>query len=106
MPPPPTPPYETRLKPTERSAGNKSGRRNQRRQAEAETFPWNRELDFKAARANAAWDESIYDRATLEGMEATRVKNEPIIGMIDNEETERQRTYRELPPSYVTVLIV
>ena len=88
---PRTPPYETREKPSERKAVNKSGRRNMRRQAEADVFPWNREMDFKAARANATWDDSIYDPSTLGEMDATRKKNEPIIERLDNQETERQR---------------
>ncbi|KAK3723672.1 hypothetical protein LTR37_001553 [Vermiconidia calcicola] len=50
--PPPTPPYDKRPKPADRAATN-SGRRNQRRQAEAEGFPWNRDIDFRVARANA-----------------------------------------------------
>ena len=94
-PPPPTPPYEKRLKPTERKVVNKSGRRNMRRQAEAEIFPWNRKLDFKATRANATWDDSIYEKATLAGMAATRAKNEAVIERIDGEENEKQRTYRK-----------
>ena len=90
-PPPPTPPYEKRQKPTERKAVTKSGRRNMRRQAEAEIFPWNRTLDFKAARTNATWDDSIYDKSTLTEMAATRARNEPVIERIDGEENERQR---------------
>lgn len=72
---------------------NKSGRRNMRRQAEADVFPWNRQIDFKAARTKASWDDSIYDQSTLRGMDATRTKNEPIIERLDSQETERQRKY-------------
>ena len=89
-PTPPIPPYETRPKPTERKTVNKSGRRNMRRQAEAEAFPWNRNLDFAAAKANATWDDTIYDLATLNDMAATRAKNEKIIEKLDAEESERQ----------------
>lgn len=91
--PPPIPPYEKREKPTERNAFNKSGRRNMRRQAEAEEFPWNRDMDFTEAKANATWDDSIYDPATLDSMAETRKHNGPIIERIDAEEAERQRKY-------------
>ena len=93
QPPPParTPPYEMREKPIDRKNLNKNGRRNTRRQAEAEEFPWNRDIDFTAAKANAGWDLSIYDSETLESMNATRVRNGPIIHRIDQAESERQR---------------
>ena len=63
-----------------------------RRQADTDLFPWNRDdIDFKEAKKNAAWDESIYDQATLESMSATRSRNEPVIDRIDQAESERQR---------------
>ena len=91
--PPPTPPYPKREKPTEYKAVNKSGRRNMRRAAEAGVFPWHRDIDFKAARANATWDDGIYGQQTLNDMSATRSKNEPIIEKIDTDESEKQRKY-------------
>ena len=90
--PPPTPPYDKRPKPADRAATN-TGRRNQRRQAEAEEFPWNRDLDFRTARANATWNDGIYDQETLDDMAATRSKNVPVIERIDRDENSRQREY-------------
>lgn len=89
--PPPTPPYETREKPE--GHASKGGRRSMRRPAEAGEFPWNRDIDFQAAKANATWDESIYDPATLRAMEQTRVRNEAVIARIDQAESERQRKF-------------
>ncbi|KAK3696155.1 hypothetical protein LTR37_018126 [Vermiconidia calcicola] len=91
--PPPTPPYDKRPKPADRAATN-TGRRNQRRQAEAEEFPWNRDLDFRTARTNATWNDGIYDQETLDDMAATRQKNVPIIERIDRDENFRQRSSR------------
>lgn len=62
-----------------------------RRPAEAAEFPWNRDLDFIAAKNNATWDENIYDPATLTSMEQTRERNEAVIARIDQAESERQR---------------
>lgn len=72
---------------------SKGGRRSMRRPAEAEEFPWNRDIDFKSAKKNARWDESIYDPATLKAMEDTRARNEAVIARIDQAESERQREY-------------
>lgn len=87
--PPPVPPYPAREKPS--THASKGGRRSMRRAAEAAEFPWNRELDFIAAKNNATWDESIYDADTLKSMEQTRVRNEAVIARIDQAESERQR---------------
>ena len=90
---PPTPPYETRPRPPERKASNKAGRRKQGRHAEADVFPWNRDLDFKPARDSAAWNDDIYDEVTLAAMEATRTRNMTLIKRADSDPIERQRKY-------------
>ena len=99
MPRPPTPPYETRTKPPERKAVIKPTRKNQNKKTEAEVLPWNRDIDFKKARVNAVWDDSIYDESMLADMAATRAKNNKIIEKIDGEETERQSRH-----SFLSVL--
>ena len=57
-----------RQKPIEKK-GSKAGRKNARRQAEAEEFPWTRQLDFKVEKEKATWDDGIYDPKTLEEMD-------------------------------------
>lgn len=89
----PVPPYELREKPSERR-GTKTGRTQKRKHAEADEFPWNRQIDFIKARAEATWDDSIYPQSTLDDMAKTRALNEPIIDKIDAEETEKQRLQR------------
>lgn len=95
--PPLTPPYPERKRPTERRSVNKSGRRNVRRQAEAETFPWARDLDFKKAKAEATWDDNCYDPVTFKNMAEIRKRNEPIIDRLDQEVAEKQRKSFEAP---------
>lgn len=85
------PPYEKREKPADRHPKPKFGRRNStKRQAEAEDFPWNREIDFVAAKRDADWDDSIYDDARLADMAVTRAKNKSVVTGIDDDERERQ----------------
>ena len=100
-PPPraPTPPYAHRPKPIDPSKPPKKprntvkgGRRpSQRRPAEADDFPWIRELNFHEAKANASWDESIYSVETLNGMRAARERNAAAIDGVDAKLGEAQR---------------
>lgn len=56
-------------------------------------FPWNRDIDFKAAKDAAVWNDDIYDAPTLKDMDATRARNIKIIEQVDGEENERAREY-------------
>lgn len=81
VPPPPTPPYDVRGKPSALPRKEKpkldAGKRNIRRQAEADTLPWNRQMDFVKAKAEATWDTSGYDDKVLDAMAETRRLNMP-----------------------------
>lgn len=92
-PPPPTPPYAMRKKPVEKKSGStsKAGRKNARRQAEAEEFPWTRDLNFPEVKAKANWDDGVYEAETLQKMEATRQRNVPVIDELDARVQEAQR---------------
>jgi hypothetical protein len=92
----PTPPYETRVKPPERKLIFNPKRKNQLKKSEADVFPWNRQIDFKTAKINAVWDDSIYSGETLKDMATTRARNAKVIERIDGEETERQREWSSL----------
>jgi hypothetical protein len=76
-------PWESKL--------GKTGRRGRGRAAECDTFPWNRQLDFKAARANAAWDDGIYEQDTLNRMAAVRLHNKPIVDRMESKGAESMR---------------
>lgn len=96
-PPPlkaPTPPYPMRPRPDARKTVGKAGRGKTRRQAEADEFPWNRELDFIAARiaskSKDTWDDSVYDVTMLEEMARTRVRNEPVVAALEREISIKQ----------------
>lgn len=66
--------------------------KTQRRQAEAEEFPWTRtDINFTIAKAEAKWDDSIYDAKAIEEMNAVRARNEPIIDDLDAKVQEQQR---------------
>ena len=90
----PTPPYPTRDRPDQRKTVGKAGRGKTRRQAEADEFPWNRQLDFIAARVASqskdSWDDSVYDPAMLAEMARTRVRNEPVVAVLEDEITAKQ----------------
>lgn len=97
IPPPlnaPTPPYPTRDRPDQRKTVGKAGRGKTRRQAEADEFPWNRQLDFIAARVASksqdSWDDSVYDAEMLAEMARTRVRNEPVVAVLEEEITAKQ----------------
>jgi hypothetical protein len=99
----PTPPYPLRERPDQRKTVGKAGRGKTRRQAEADEFPWNRNLDFLAARAalqsEDSWDLSVYDKTMLEEMARTRVRNEPVVLVLEEEITAKQSKsipYRQL----------
>lgn len=92
-PPPPTPPYELRQKPKER-VGKNAPRKGARRQAEAEEFPWTRQIDFAAEKARATWDDSVYDPVALREMDATRARNVAIIDELDAKVQVQQRIAR------------
>lgn len=68
-------------------------RKNQSKQSQSDVFPWNRDIDFKAAKAAAVWNDNIYHAATLKDMDATRARNIKIIAQVDGEENERAREY-------------
>lgn len=95
----PTPPYAHRPKPVDPQKGpkkaprkDKSGRRqSQRRPAEADDFPWTRQLNFHEEKAKAKWDESIYSAGTLDGMRAAREYNARLIDGVDAKLGEAQR---------------
>lgn len=102
-PPPRVPPYENRTKPSETRKGpGKAGRKPARRQAEAEEFPWTRQLNYPEEKANAKWDMSIYDAVMLEEMRATRLRNGPIIEQIDSKLQETQRKHCPRPTFLLT----
>lgn len=90
----PTPPYPLRDRPDQRKTVGKAGRGKTRRQAEADEFPWNRDLDFIAARdalqSKDSWDLSVYDQAMLDEMERVRVRNKPVVEVLEEEITAKQ----------------
>lgn len=90
----PTPPYPTRDRPDQRKTVGKAGRGKTRRQAEADEFPWNRQLDFIAARdalqVKDTWDMSVYDAAMLAEMTETRRRNGPVVTVLEDEITAKQ----------------
>ena len=63
-------------------------------------YPWNRDIDFDIERANASWNDDIYDPETLAAMDATRARNAPIIERYDRAEGEsswiKSRSHRML----------
>lgn len=93
----PVPPYPVRTRPDTRRTVGKAGRGKIRRQAEADEFPWNRELDFvqakNDAKENDPWDYSVYDRNMLAAMARTRVRNEPVVDVLEKEISEKQSRY-------------
>lgn len=90
-PPPPTPPYPKRQKPAEAESKLKTNRRIKRKQAEADDFPWTRQMDFATAKAYADWDMSIYSKQRLDEMEAVRKRNAPAIELVDKGKDDQQR---------------
>ena len=98
----PTPPYPTRARPDFRKTVGKSAGRGgkTRRQAETDEFPWNRQLDFikarEALKIGDTWDFSVYDKATIEAMNATRARNGPVLA-----KQEMQITLKQSKPSHV-----
>lgn len=98
-PPPlqaPTPPYPARARPDLRKTVGKVSRGKTRRQAEADEFPWNRQLDFIQARiaskSKDTWDDSVYDAKMVAEMARTRVRNEPIVAELEKDISEKQST--------------
>lgn len=90
----PTPPYPLRERPDQRKTVGKAGRGKTRRQAEADEFPWNRQFDFnvakEASQSKDSWDLSVYDQAMLDEMERTRVRNKPVVEVLEDEITAKQ----------------
>lgn len=90
----PTPPYPLRERPDQRKTVGKAGRGKTRRQAEADEFPWNRQFDFDVAKealqSKDSWDLSVYDQAMLDEMERTRVRNKPVVEVLEDEITAKQ----------------
>jgi hypothetical protein len=90
----PTPPYPTRDRPDQRKTVGKASRGKTRRQAEADEFPWNRQFDFPAAKIASLspdyWDDSVYDKAMLDEMDATRVRNKPVVAVLEDDITAKQ----------------
>jgi hypothetical protein len=99
----PTPPYPTRERPDFRKTVGKSAGRGgkTRRQAETDEFPWNRQLDFIKARevlkTGDTWDFSAYDKATIEAMNATRLRNGPVLAKQEMEITMKQSKPLHIP---------
>jgi len=89
--PPSTPPYEQRERPADKIRITKAGKRNLRRMAEPEEYPWHRNIDFRKAREEADWDDSGYDQAVLDSMAATREQNRPYVQEQDDNLSEKQR---------------
>ncbi|KAK3623893.1 hypothetical protein LTR56_021349 [Elasticomyces elasticus] len=97
LPPGPTPPYAVRERPAERKKFNKTGKRNLRKQAEAEEFPWHRQIDFdslKAVPEALRWDISEYDQNVLNEMVKVRTSNIPLINKIDADLADKQKKSR------------
>ncbi|KAK5678924.1 hypothetical protein LTS10_008579 [Elasticomyces elasticus] len=97
LPPGPTPPYAVRDRPAERKKFNKTGKRNLRKQAEAEEFPWHRQIDFdslKAVPEAQRWDISEYDQNVLNEMVKVRTANIPLINKIDADLADKQKKSR------------
>jgi len=89
------PPYVKTEKPVSRPEVNKTGKKNMRRQAECDEFPWHRQgINFVRARAEATWDISGYDQKILNAMAEVRKKNLPVIAKLDEELAEKQRKQR------------
>ena len=90
----PTPPYSLRERPEQRKTVSKAGRGKTRRQAEADEFPWNRQLDFLKARidsqSESSWDVSVYDAEMLAEMDRTRTHNKPVVEVLEDEITAKQ----------------
>lgn len=86
-----------RKKPVEKKStttNSKAGRKSARRQAEAEEFPWTRDLNFKEEKEKATWDDGVYDAETLQAMDATRQRNVAVIDELDAKVQEQQRESR------------
>lgn len=86
------PPYTARSKPTSSAAlTTKSGKSSKRKATDASEFPWNRNINFEAAKAKAFWTNGLYDTATLDAMEEVRRGNKGYITNVDCEENEKLR---------------
>ena len=59
--------------------------------SEADDLPWNRNLDFKKAKANANWDDSMYDPNALAAMEAIRNQNARVLVQLEAKLAEQSR---------------
>jgi len=95
MSPGPAPPYDERPRPAERKTTVSKGRKNARKQAEAEEFPWHRRhIDFEREKAIADWDTSCYDPNILDSMREVRRLNGPKIQKIDEKLAEQQKNAR------------
>ena len=88
-----TPPYPVRDRPTEKRSLDRHGRQWKRKGAEAECYPWFRQIDFEKEKSIATWHDSLYSPETLEHMAATRKRNEPILARIEAEMQEQLREY-------------
>lgn len=94
-----SPPYPQRERPVERKVSLKLGKRNVRKQAEAETFPWHRQINFDRAKREAAWNDNYRNPETIAQMIRIRAHNTPIIEALDLEVTEKQRKSCDVMPS-------
>lgn len=65
------PPYEPRPRPT----GGGSSSKHRHDMATNDVYPWNRQMEWEAAKRQSNWDDSIYDPALLQQMEAIRQRN-------------------------------
>lgn len=105
----PTPPYPARDRPDQRKTVGKAGRGKVRRQAEADEFPWNRDLDFLSARdalqTKDSWDDSVYDAAMLAEMAEVRKNNEPVVAKLEDEITAKQSKSLPFCSKYLRLLL-
>ncbi|KAK0821851.1 hypothetical protein LTR75_000508 [Friedmanniomyces endolithicus] len=93
--PGPTPPYarwDGRDRPTERKTYSKTGKRNVRRQAEPDEFPWNRRVDIVEGKGVPA---SLgHQRLQFALAAVVRSQNAPAVLKIDKNLAEKQKTTR------------
>lgn len=93
----PTPPYPVRKTSTvEPATTTTTGATSKRRTSEQSEYPWNRQLNFQVAKANASWNLSIYQASTLAAMEKVRKENAVYVRAIDFKDDEKLRKSHSL----------
>lgn len=87
-------PYSTHQEPSDGPApATKKSKSGTVKNPEPDVFPWNRKIDFPAAKANARWDDTIYTPATVQAMQTVRDRNASKVDRIDAEDNEKYRKY-------------